>query len=79
VSEQRRVVGETPDDGLVEFFSSGDTEYGDFRCADCGYGIVIVASTLPDCPMCRGSVWEAGAPAPPGRPLAEDALHVAGL
>jgi rubrerythrin len=30
---------------------------GEFRCADCGYG-VIVQRVLPPCPMCRGAVWE---------------------
>ena len=35
----------------------GDEVSGEFRCAECGYG-VIVRSMLPTCPMCRGLVWE---------------------
>jgi hypothetical protein len=38
-----------------------------YCCTRCGYGIVVRALP-PECPMCRGTVWEAGrrlpAPAP---------------
>jgi len=38
--------------GLV----AGSPANGDYRCAECGYGIVVFA-TLPTCPMCRGEAW----------------------
>lgn len=41
----------------VDFAMAGTTASGDFRCADCGYG-VSVQQILPPCPMCRGAVWE---------------------
>ena len=30
---------------------------GEFRCARCGYGI-IVSGALPTCPMCRTTSWD---------------------
>ena len=45
-------------------FAAGREVSGEFRCAECGYG-VIVRSMLPACPMCRGLVWEE----PGGSPL----------
>ena len=30
---------------------------GEFRCAECGYGVTVYRS-LPSCPMCHGSQWE---------------------
>jgi Zn finger protein HypA/HybF involved in hydrogenase expression len=49
---------------------AGHAARGDFRCADCGYGVTI-HRTLPTCPMCRGELWEiwpvARASAPPVR------------
>jgi rubrerythrin len=30
---------------------------GEFRCAECGYG-VVVQRVLPQCPMCGGTAWE---------------------
>ncbi len=30
---------------------------GDYRCPDCGYGIVTF-SLLPACPMCNGRRWQ---------------------
>jgi hypothetical protein len=41
----------------VEFAEAGSNASGEFRCADCGYGIVVQL-VLPPCPMCRGAVWE---------------------
>lgn len=38
--------------------SSGEEAGGDFRCAECGYG-VVATTTLPICPMCRGTRWRA--------------------
>jgi hypothetical protein len=37
---------------------TGQAARGDFRCADCGYGVTI-RRTLPACPMCRGEGWDA--------------------
>jgi hypothetical protein len=31
---------------------------GEYRCLECGYGIVTF-SLVPACPMCHGSSWEA--------------------
>lgn len=45
------------DPGFVDFVAAGSQVSGEFRCADCGYG-AIVHSTLPQCPMCGGDVWE---------------------
>ena len=42
---------------FVDFRAAGDEAPGEFRCADCGYG-VIVQRVLPACPMCGGGVWE---------------------
>jgi hypothetical protein len=44
-------------------FAAGHEVSGEFRCAECGYG-VIVRSILPACPMCRGLVWEEPAGSP---------------
>ena len=42
--------------GLV-LLAAGDPGTGQYRCADCGYGITIHAE-LPECPMCGGAAWE---------------------
>jgi hypothetical protein len=42
---------------FVPFTAAGETAAGEFRCAECGYG-VAVSSTLPPCPMCSGVSWE---------------------
>jgi Zn finger protein HypA/HybF involved in hydrogenase expression len=34
----------------------GATARGEFRCAECGYGIVVHRA-LPACPMCHGGDW----------------------
>jgi hypothetical protein len=39
---------------------SGEAARRDFRCAACGYGVVVLRS-LPRCPMCAGQVWIASA------------------
>jgi hypothetical protein len=31
---------------------------GEFRCVQCGYGVVVVRR-LPTCPMCGGHEWKA--------------------
>jgi rubrerythrin len=43
--------------GEPVFLVAGQDASGEFRCSECGYG-VIVRNVLPACPMCRGSVWE---------------------
>jgi len=45
------------DPGFVEFMVTGTEISGEFRCADCGYGAVVLR-VLPPCPMCGGAVWE---------------------
>jgi rubrerythrin len=41
----------------VQFTAAGDRADGEYRCAECGYG-VTVWTTLPRCPMCSGKSWE---------------------
>jgi hypothetical protein len=41
----------------VLFSAAGDHCKGEFRCADCGYG-VTVCRELPICPMCGCEMWE---------------------
>jgi rubredoxin len=36
---------------------SGARAKGEFRCASCGYGVTVY-KVLPECPMCRGTVWQ---------------------
>jgi rubrerythrin len=50
----------------VELWPTGSRAKGEFRCADCGYGIVVTAE-LPRCPMCSCESWEPAAWAPFGR------------
>ncbi len=50
-------------DGVPHFLAAGSRALGEFRCADCGYGVVVRA-VLPVCPMCRGSSWEGPATSP---------------
>jgi rubrerythrin len=56
--DEARKVGST-DGEFVEFVGAGAAAKGAFRCSDCGYG-VAVQGTLPQCPMCGGTSWEAG-------------------
>ena len=37
---------------------AGTRGAGEYRCLECGYGIVTF-SLVPACPMCHGSHWEA--------------------
>lgn len=30
---------------------------GEFRCGECGYGVVVVRRELPACPMCGARAW----------------------
>jgi rubrerythrin len=41
---------------LDEALPAGALASGDYRCADCGYGITATRE-LPVCPMCRGESW----------------------
>jgi len=45
------------DTDYVDLSLAGEPGEGQYRCADCGYGITI-HDELPACPMCTGSVWE---------------------
>jgi len=47
---------ELPD--YVQFFATGTITVGQFHCSECGYG-VSVRRSLPLCPMCGGTSWEA--------------------
>ena len=55
---------------------AGGRAKGEFRCAECGYG-VVVSNVLPSCPMCHGDSWHPapwrpftrGAATPPDRDL----------
>ena len=47
----------------VLFREAGDGAKGSFRCADCGYGVVVTAA-LPVCPMCGCRAWEESAWSP---------------
>jgi hypothetical protein len=51
------VLATTDDDGFAVFLASGERVSGEFRCAECRYGI-CGHRTLPICPMCGGRVWE---------------------
>jgi rubrerythrin len=45
---------------FVRFWAAGESGKGEFRCAECAYG-VTVHTTLPVCPMCAGKSWEQAA------------------
>jgi hypothetical protein len=49
------------DPGFVELAVAGSWVAGEFRCADCRYG-VVVQRVLPPCPMCGGAIWESRGP-----------------
>jgi lipopolysaccharide biosynthesis regulator YciM len=36
---------------------AGSRGSGEYRCCDCGYGIVTLG-IVPLCPMCNGAWWE---------------------
>lgn len=50
-------------EGVSAFLLAGTGAVGDYRCAQCGYG-VTVRQMLPQCPMCRGGCWEEPATSP---------------
>ena len=47
-------------------FVAGAGARGEFRCAGCGYGIVVHRE-LPACPMCQGGDWHPWSGARPVR------------
>ena len=51
---------------FVQFWAAGDGAKGEFRCADCGYG-VTVCRELPPCPMCGCESWRSVSWAPMAR------------
>ena len=51
------MLEERLDGDFVEFLAAGTHAKGQYRCAQCGYGITIHAE-LPPCPMCAGTSWE---------------------
>ena len=64
--EPGSVVSTADANGLPHFLAAGSRALGEFRCAECGYG-VVVRHVLPECPMCRGCSWEDPATSPYGR------------
>jgi hypothetical protein len=42
---------------FVVLSAAGERAFGEYRCAECGYGVTI-RTTLPFCPMCGGGSWE---------------------
>jgi hypothetical protein len=50
------VAEHTPLDGKIR---------SDYRCAGCGYGVVVMFDLPSVCPMCGGSSWDRA----PGQPL----------
>jgi rubrerythrin len=50
-------------DEVVELAAAGDAVRGEFRCAECAYGVTIHRE-LPHCPMCGGSSWEPASRSP---------------
>jgi rubrerythrin len=47
-------------EGSGSTIETGVAAVGEFRCSECGYG-VIVQRKLPRCPMCSGTSWEQSA------------------
>jgi rubrerythrin len=62
--ESKGAALETNGDPL--FSTAGAEGLGDYRCAQCGYGITV-RRILPQCPMCRGVAWEEPSTSPYGR------------
>ncbi len=61
------------DADFVQFWRAGENVVGEFRCAECGYGVAITRQ-LPRCPMCSGEVWESGSWSPLARARSEATL-----
>ncbi len=77
MSEQIRQARSAGDSDFVEFRTAGEPAKGEFRCAECGYGITIYR-TLPACPMCASTTWESSAWSPFAR-AAGASLHADAL
>ncbi len=58
-------VSASPVHDSLRLDASGARGVGEFRCSECGYGIVS-RGVLPDCRMCHGSSWAKS----PWRPFA---------
>ena len=43
--------------GMVAAWGSRKAKRDEYRCAGCGYGIVVYGQA-PSCPMCREARWE---------------------
>jgi rubredoxin len=71
--EEAEVASADSDAGYVEFRPAGVRAKGEFRCAECGYGITVFRA-LPVCPMCAGTVWEQAAWSPLSRAAARGAV-----
>jgi hypothetical protein len=52
--ERSASEADTSESATIE---AGARGAGDYRCLDCGYGIVTF-SLIPTCPMCHGALWE---------------------
>jgi rubrerythrin len=57
-SRRSETSDEAASGGAPVLLVAGEAAAGEFRCARCGYG-VMVKTVLPACPMCRGVAWEA--------------------
>ena len=59
-----------------ERVDAGARGAGEYRCLECGYGIVTF-SLVPKCPMCHGDQWEATrwSPFTPRTPGGRSAEH----
>jgi rubrerythrin len=65
-SRRARAAAPAVPNGDPVFFAAGSAARGEYRCAECGYGIAVRA-VLPECPMCRGIEWEEPTTSPYGR------------
>ena len=50
-------------DRVREVVQTGTRGAGEYRCLECGYGIVTF-SLVPACPMCHGDDWQVGRSSP---------------
>jgi rubrerythrin len=62
------------EEGHLEDVTAGESAVGEFRCAECGYG-VIVHRGLPPCPMCGGETWRQAPWSPFSRAVAAGRPH----
>jgi rubrerythrin len=57
-----------------EQVEAGSRGFGEYRCSDCGYGIVTFA-LVPTCPMCHGATWRAAESGPFSTPPVSSPEH----